>query len=70
MTFNRNSLVRGDIKTRWAAYAQARQWGIQTPNEIRALEDWEPIDGLDDPFSGGNGQRTSEEKTATEDSRI
>jgi HK97 family phage portal protein len=69
VTFNRNSLVRGDIKTRWGAYAQARQWGIQTPNEIRALEDWEPMDGLDDPFAGGNGQRTTEEKPAAEDSK-
>jgi len=40
--FNRNALVRGDIKTRWEAHVKALQWGVRSPNEIRALEDENP----------------------------
>lgn len=45
--FNRSALVRGDIKTRWEAHARALQWGVRSPNEIRALEDENPRDGGD-----------------------
>jgi HK97 family phage portal protein len=40
--FNRASLVKGDIKVRWEAHAKALQWGIMSPNEVRALEDLNP----------------------------
>lgn len=40
--FNRNALVRGDIKTRWEAHVKSLQWGVRSPNEIRALEDENP----------------------------
>lgn len=40
--FNRNALVRGDINTRWTAYVKAMQWGVFSPNEVRALEDMNP----------------------------
>ncbi len=40
--FNRNALVRGDITTRWNAYVKAMQWGVMSPNEVRALEDMNP----------------------------
>lgn len=39
---NRGALVRGDIKTRNAAYAQALQWGWMCPDEVRSLEDRNP----------------------------
>lgn len=45
--FNRNALVRGDIKTRWDAYTKAMQWGVMSPNEVRELEDDNPRDGGD-----------------------
>ncbi len=45
--FNRNALVRGDLKTRTVAYVQSLQWGIISPNEARALEDQNPRDGGD-----------------------
>mgnify|MGYP001043681899 CR=1 FL=1 len=45
--FNRAALVRGDIKTRWAAHVQALQWGVVSPNEIRAVEDMNPREGGD-----------------------
>lgn len=40
--FNRNAAVRGDLKTRWASYVQALQWGVMNPDEVRALEDMNP----------------------------
>jgi HK97 family phage portal protein len=59
--FNRAALVRGDIRTRYAAYAVARQWGLNTIDELRALEDEGPLpDGQGaNPFVGGNAQRTN-----------
>jgi len=40
--FNRRALVRGDIKTRWEAYVKAMQWGVYSPDDVRALEDENP----------------------------
>lgn len=40
--FNVAGLLRGDIKTRFEAYATARQWGWMSVNEIRALENMNP----------------------------
>ena len=40
--FNRAALVKGDIKTRWEAYVKGMQWGVYSPNEVRALEDMNP----------------------------
>lgn len=57
--FNRAALVRGDIKTRYSAYATARQWALATINEIRSLEDQNPIEGGDDPFAVGNGNQAA-----------
>lgn len=45
--FNRAALVRGDIKARWESHVKALQWGVSSPNEIRALEDMNPRDGGD-----------------------
>lgn len=45
--FNRAALVRSDMKTRWEAYVKALQWGVNSPNEIRALEDQNPREGGD-----------------------
>src|SRR5919109_1774842 len=40
-----NALVKGDIERRYAAYAQGRQNGWLNADEIRELEDLNPIDG-------------------------
>lgn len=45
--FNPAGLVRGDIKTRYGAYAVGRQWGWLSANDIRGLEDMNPIEGGD-----------------------
>jgi len=41
--FDISGLVRGDLKTRYEAYAQARQWGWLSVNEIRKKENMNPI---------------------------
>lgn len=46
--FNLDGLLRGDIQTRYAAYATAVQNGFKTRNEVRQLENDEPIEGGDD----------------------
>lgn len=45
--FNFSGLIRGDIKTRYDAYAIARQWGWLSLNDIRRLENLPPVTGGD-----------------------
>jgi len=45
--FNLNGFERSDIKTRYQAYATARQWGWMSANDVRELEDQNRIDGGD-----------------------
>lgn len=40
--FNRNSLVRGDLKARWDSYKSGLQFGVVSPDEVRAMEDMNP----------------------------
>lgn len=65
--FNRAALVRGDIKTRYQGYSIARQWSLATINEIRSLEDWNPIEGGDDLFVPGNANSTRPSENESED---
>lgn len=44
---NPAGLQRGDITARYTAYAQARQWGWFSANDIRELEDLDPIEDGD-----------------------
>lgn len=41
--FNVNGMMRGDLLNRYRAYAIARQWGFKNADEIRALEDENPL---------------------------
>jgi len=45
--FNVDGLLRGDYKTRMEGNAQAIQTGQLTPNEARAMDNREPLDGGD-----------------------
>lgn len=45
--FNVSGLLRGDQKSRFEAYAIARQWGWLSVNDIRRLENMPPIKGGD-----------------------
>lgn len=40
-------LERGDLKGRYDAYAVGKQWGWLSTNDIRRLEDEQPVDGGD-----------------------
>lgn len=48
--FNLNSLLRGDVKARATYYNIMLQNGVLTRNEVRALEDFNPVDGADELF--------------------
>lgn len=43
-------LLRGDIKTRYQAYSQGIRDGHLTRNEVRRMENRNPLDGLDEPL--------------------
>ena len=45
--FNLAGLVRGDLKARYTSYLQGRQGGWLSVNDIRELEDMNPVDGGD-----------------------
>lgn len=38
----RQALMRGDLKGRWDAYTRALQWGVYSPDDVRAKEDENP----------------------------
>lgn len=47
-------LLRGDSAARAQFYGQLIQWGVMTRNEVRALENLEPLEGLDEPLTPSN----------------
>lgn len=68
--FNRSALVKGDIKARWEAHVKALQWGVASPNEIRALEDQNPRDGGDvfyEPPNAPGGAKSEKPDTGGHD---
>lgn len=59
---NLDSLLRGDAAARAQAWALAIMWGWMTRNEVRAKENMNPIDGLDEPLTPSNMQIGSDGK--------
>ena len=47
-------LLRGDLQSRYSAYATARQWGWLSANDIRGLEDMNPVPGGDEYYAPMN----------------
>lgn len=43
--FMMDAILRGDSATRHANYASGRQWGYLSPNDVRAMESQNPIEG-------------------------
>jgi len=43
-----DGLLRGDLRTRYDAYAKGRQWGWLSANDIRRKENMDPIDDGDE----------------------
>lgn len=52
--FTIDALLRGDTLTRYQAYSSAINWGWMNRNEVRELEDMNPVDGLDEYMAPGN----------------
>lgn len=52
--FNVDAILRSDAAGRYAVYSAARSAGILTQNEIRALENYGPVDGGDNIAAGLN----------------
>tara|TARA_R110002074_G_scaffold21173_5_gene66089 strand:+ start:8529 stop:9863 length:1335 start_codon:yes stop_codon:yes gene_type:complete len=46
--FNLDGLLRGDFKSRMDGFALMVQWGLATPNEIRRLMNFAPVEGGDE----------------------
>lgn len=42
-----DGLLRGDINSRYSAYSTGRQWGWLSVNDVRALENMNPVDNGD-----------------------
>lgn len=47
---NLDGLLRGDIKTRYEGYKVGREWGFMSANDIRRLENMNPIGGKGDEY--------------------
>ncbi len=66
--FYTQGLMRGDVKARWEAHVKGLQWGVVSPNEVRALEDLNPRQGGEvyylPPNASGNGGENEPEETA------
>lgn len=58
--FNTNALIRTDIKTKGEYYGRAINFGWKTRNEVRALEEDNAIDGLDQPLTPSNTKTLEE----------
>jgi len=52
--FNLEGLLRGDSASRAAFYNTTVTLGVLTRNEVRELEDRNPLEGLDDPLTPAN----------------
>lgn len=60
-------LLRGNSKDRANYYTKLTGAGIYTRNEVRALEDYNPIDGLDEPLTPLNMSEGSNEEPEDDD---
>jgi HK97 family phage portal protein len=49
--FNVSALLRGDVKTRFEAFALGRQWGWLSVNEVRSLENMNGIGAAGDIYA-------------------
>ena len=54
--FNLDGLLRGDFASRMAGYAVGRNWGWWSRNDIRRMENQDPIEGGDDYLTPVNMQ--------------
>ena len=69
ISLNMDALQRGDIASRYKANGQAIRDGWKTRNEVRAKENLNPLEGLDDPIlplnmgkDNGNDEQKEEKR--------
>ena len=67
--YNVGGLLRGDLNSRYGAYAVGRQWGWLSANDIRRLENMPPIAGGDAYLSPLNMSSTSDFSTMPPDQK-
>lgn len=67
--FTLEGLLRGDSSTRAQFYAQAIQWGWMNRNEVRAKENLQPADGLDEFLAPLNMATTSDDAFEADNSQ-
>jgi HK97 family phage portal protein len=61
-----DGFLRGDIASRYSAYSIGRQWGWLSRNDIRRMENMNPIEGGDDYLTPMNMTVLGEEPPAPE----
>jgi len=61
--FTMEGLMRGDLQGRYQAYATARQWGWLSVNDIRDLENLNPVEGGDVYLQPLNMAQAGEDNT-------
>ena len=59
--FNINAILRADSSSRWESYTKALQNGVMSINEVRALEEMNPIDNGDEHFRPLNMDKLNSE---------
>lgn len=60
------ALLKGDTKAQWDAFTRGRQWGVYSPNDIRALLDMNPrTDPEGDEYAAPPNQNPDSEPTDT-----
>lgn len=69
--FKVDALLRGDTKARFEGYSKAINDGWMTRNEVRALENLNPLEGLDEPIQplnmGGVGEESEPKEEKVEE---
>lgn len=64
---NVSGLLRGDIKTRYAAYAAGRQWGWLSVNDIRRMENMDGIGAEGDRYLEPENMRGAGDREPPDD---
>jgi HK97 family phage portal protein len=65
--FDLTPLLRGDYAQRMTGHATALNWGINTLNEVRELEGWNPVKGGDQPVPPLSTSSAGSSKDSTPD---
>lgn len=61
--FNINAILRADSSSRWESYVKALSNGVMSINEVRALEEMNPIDNGNDHLIPLNLAKIDEKDT-------